>query len=307
MPKMTVTAHRIYTTLNILLLVCLNSRADKSHFDKLTGRNRLSVSEVSFIISVLEEDNHCCVGAYVHKSWILTTAVCAIYIHEDQTRLHITAGDIHKPYLEDDDGEPTGAVIVTVHDKFKARNKRDNIALVEITRSYDFSLDSPIIKIFKKTEISDEKCFLYGWLEEAGKMAEDDTGTYIIKSKWEFFPIYECVKRLNKSGVTGQTFFIDQMVCGKAEKCISDDGAPLVCNRRLFGILSAADCSVSIIMKLSHYKSWIDSYLNRDLRFTENSANEYEKNLFFYLTTFCIIAITNVLLGLREYNRPFHH
>lgn len=212
-----------------------------------------SEHETIFLINVNDGQDHYCIGSYISPGWVLTTAVCATLIFEDIAYIKLTIGD---PHIEARKGTHRKAGAVILRDDNDVQIKSNNIALIKLTNPYTSITHNPFIALHETKRADTEMCYMYGWFQLASN-AMSKSANIIHKSKWTFFQTIECEKRLNKTGDHTQRFLEEQMECGRDDNCISDDGAPLVCGGKLYGLLSTADCAVSVVIKVAQYAHWI--------------------------------------------------
>lgn len=261
---MTIAVHYVSLTLGILLQYIQHNR--------LSNAADVTASEVAFIANIHQEEYHYCIGSYILTSWVLTTAACASLIQEDMDYVQLSAGDLD---LQKPTGIALNVTFVVVHKSYEPMGMKNNVGLAKVFPLYEdedlehTSTEYPLISVREPVNFKQVNCSIYGWFQQARKGGGGNRlSSYIKKSTWTFYPSYECNGRLGKTGDLAQRFNIEQMACGRDEDCISDDGAPVVCNGALYGLLSSSHCDVAIIIKISYFKRWIKKSTKVDVKKT---------------------------------------
>lgn len=264
---MTVTARCFRIIFSILIV---GNRLNKHSTDATTSTNEF---ESQFLINVNDGEDHYCVGSYVSPGWVLSTAVCAALVFEDVAYIRLSAGDeeVETPQAF------RKARTVVLRDDYTLNRKINNIGLIRLTNPFEYSSRNRFVRLHLESRSETEECFIFGWFEQAIHSGTHPSNR-VRKSRWKFFEIDECEKRLNKTGDDTQQFIEEQMECGRDEHCISDDGAPLLCEGKLYGLLSTADCAVSVVVKVSFFSKWIHKKTNYGL-IARSTANSMWKSL----------------------------
>lgn len=86
-----------------------------------------------------------------------------------------------------------------------------------------------------------------------------------------------------------EAFVKDRMFCGKDKLCIVEDGAPLLCDDRLFGLLTVSDCSCAVFERAKFYVDWIEATTNITVSSSLRIIADHYVNLHaFYLSLYLI-------------------
>ncbi|GJQ73273.1 hypothetical protein Trydic_g13645 [Trypoxylus dichotomus] len=256
----------IVTNYIAILFIILIVRSE----DKLVRTNALEDHELKFfIVNILNLNGHVCMGAHVDEYWVLTTASCATLVKDNIDDTKLSLGDAK---VTAEAGVRSHAEQVRIHSKYNAQDKTDNIALIKLSEGFDMTQtgrlqDIGIAVIALATSSSEaEECILYGWSHRSF-YEPSSVNTHLMDSRFTTASADECTSQLEKVGQNATSFLEDQMLCGSDRLCISDDGAPLVCNNQLHGVLSVTYCTVTILEKIEHYESWIRTNIQSKIQY----------------------------------------
>lgn len=215
----------------------------------------LSVSNIAYA--------HSCAGAIIGKEWVLTAAHCVQELKElsgDVVGLPVYAGLTNRNNL-------TEAQVRTVdfafnHKKFTGLEGSEDIALLHVTPSFEFSAIVQQVALPYKNEAYDGVVAAnYGW-------GLNDTDAVLFVNdlqvaKSEVLTADEC-----KEALPGDAPVTSKHVCVKVAACYGDGGSPLVVERpgnvaELVGITSFGylPCGYNnrptIYTAVSQYVDWI--------------------------------------------------
>ncbi|XP_011166800.2 trypsin-1 [Solenopsis invicta] len=213
------------------------------------------IEDYPYHVSIQIGGRHACSGAFIHESWIMTTASCVFRANSSKVsvRVRTSRASMDGNVLEIDN--------IVVHEKFDKYVYFNDIALIKLKSPEEFGEKLLPIGLPKNEELLDGTyCVVTGWKRTRGGSSPSGaqlaaTIAVIINQRTcsSTMPYY---KPLSK-----------EMVCATdmiypLEMCQDDLGAPLVSAQMLIGILSyGLGCETGIqpgvYTRVSSYLSWI--------------------------------------------------
>ncbi|GJQ73227.1 hypothetical protein Trydic_g13606 [Trypoxylus dichotomus] len=206
----------------------------------------------TFIINIIDNEsrNHICIGSYIRRYWVLTNAVCAQSVQSTNEPLLI-ASDV----IDDDDGQKRKPMSFSLHPEYDAKKMTNNIALIEISFPFTPGRDVDLIG-YTTTVKRMGSCNLVGWIFDNRK---DDYHQYVMvmSVKTKRLEAENCVEMAEGKEIS-YIFNNEEMLCVWDALCMSEEGAPLVCDGKLFGVLSYTTCSYTVVERVKYHTAWID-------------------------------------------------
>lgn len=205
----------------------------------------------SFIINIYDKNlkEHICIGTYIKSYFVLTSAVCAIKA-QTYNEVLLIASDL----VSNINGQSRKPVSYVIHPKYDPDNKINNIALIEIFRPFSLGADVDMIRIPKHRKVWN-RCSLIGWTFWNN---DDGVQRYLVAMsvKARALTPNDCEELQRDTAIQGK-YLQNAMLCVWDALCLNEEGAPLVCDGLLFGILSYTACTFTVIESTVYHDSWI--------------------------------------------------
>ncbi|XP_076113527.1 trypsin-like [Mytilus galloprovincialis] len=235
--------------------------------------------QVSVQIRRTEKDNftHICGGSIIDKSWVITAGHCNTYPELPVKNIRVAAGSSRLSQMK---------TIIPLKKFYKHTNfiftdtemKRD-LMLLQLRRPLKFG--STINKIDLDTDVgknyTGELCTISGW------------GNTV--SRGENYP--DRLQVVSMPVVTHEycrtSWFglaLKDMIClqeGKKDSCTNDSGGPMVCSKKLVGVLSGGVLFCdgnrpSVYSRVSAYLAWIKETMNKKNKKNKKNKREKKRN-----------------------------
>lgn len=241
-----------------------------------------------FIVNIHNIDDHICIGTYIGDIFVITSATCATMTATDINRTTLSIGDKD---ITAEDGMHTYALTVLVYPKYTVQKKDFNVALILLRKPFNIDVHKKTWVRLPRSKKPADRCILYGWFYQSYGN-EDYLEFNLIMSNWTFYRDNECPKKIKHTQDATQGFNKHEMFCGKDSYCISEDGAPLLCGKQLFGILSTTHCSVVVLEKVYYFMTWIRHVIQKRARniFINSAAGYYFYRGFLYVSMYLILV-----------------
>ncbi|GJQ84991.1 hypothetical protein Trydic_g3653 [Trypoxylus dichotomus] len=244
-------------------------RERMKYFDRapriLTGRNA-HLGEHPYVVNILHEEVHLCIGSYIRQSWVLTTAQCLRWESKDMN-LTLIMGSVD---LDGSGGQTRHSKVYYVHSMYNKDTSLHNIGLVQLSEAFLLSKHIEIIRLsmIPLKSQSNSSCFVSGWgstvrdtgLEYYPKL-QVSTLTLLSDDECDvLFGFFDMVPDIDKPTTR---FAAGNMICGTENGCHGESGAPVICNRTLVGIISwnsGCDLQSPAVMEPIHYNiPWMEN------------------------------------------------
>ncbi|XP_071149022.1 chymotrypsinogen A-like [Mytilus edulis] len=231
--------------------------------------------QVSVQINRTENGNftHECGGSIIDKSWVLTAAHCNIYPEYPVKSIRVAAGSSLLSQMK---------TIIPIkkfyrHENFKPLTSEINSDLMLLQLRRPLKFGSTINKIDLDTAVgknyTGELCTISGW---------GNTNTSVTNFP-DRLQVVSMPVVTNEYCRTSWFSGLKNMICLQEEEkdsCNRDSGGPMVCSKKLVGVLSfgVRNCDgnrPSVHARVSAYLDWIKEKMNK--RNKKNKKNKREK------------------------------
>ncbi|KAK9717057.1 Trypsin [Popillia japonica] len=211
---------------------------------------------LTFIIGINDNarDEHLCIGTYISLYWVMTNAICAGKAKTSLAPI-LTASDL----VHNHDCQERKPKSYEIHPEYDRSSKINNIALIELWEPFIAGPDIDLI-LFTNSSRKSASCILIGWQFISTESSYQYSVVMSVKAKKLADEI--CID-LIKDGDISYVYASNEMVCVAEALCLSEEGAPLVCDGTLFGIMSYTTCTISVIERIEYHRRWIDTITMR--------------------------------------------
>ncbi|XP_063399989.1 chymotrypsinogen A-like [Mytilus trossulus] len=247
---------------------------------KIVNGEEANIEDHPWMVSLQARDNeggtftHICGGAIIDRSWVLTAGHCVIYPVYEPKNMRVVAGSSFLSQMK----QIIPLKKYYVHEEYVGvggDSVDPDLMLLQLKTPLKFG--STVNKIDLDTDIgknyTGELCTISGWGNTNATGVNYPDRLQVVsmpvvakdycKASWSF---------PSKSSVN-----ITCLQDGKKDSCNRDSGGPLVCSKKLVGVLSfgptPCDGSIpSVHVTVSAYTDWIKEKLKN-----ENKKNKKDK------------------------------
>ncbi|XP_020300289.1 polyserase-2-like [Pseudomyrmex gracilis] len=219
-----------------------------------------NIEDYPYQVSIQIDGWHVCSGAFIHESWILTTASCVFTENLSKISVRVRSSYVSMA------GDVLEISNIVIHEKFDKYVYFNDIALIKLRTPAEFGAKLLPVELPEKgEEVKDEtRCVVTGWKRSQG------TGNQLAAAAVAIVNQHTCrVKMPSLKPLSKEMLCAANATC-PSEVCQGDRGAPLVSKQTLIGILSyGLGCETrthpGVYTRISSYLPWI--FANSGIRY----------------------------------------
>lgn len=227
------------------------------------------IAEYPYHVSIENYGSHICSGALIHESWVITAASCVSLVESWNLSVRTSTSVVSSG------GNKLGVYSILIHPHFNRFMLASDIALIKLSVPVQFGRKVQPIELPKQEdELKDgTMCFVTGWRQiergpEESQLTAIEVPLVNHKICTSLMPCYEPMLR-------------DMLCVGnmtpEVETCQGDQGAPLMSDQTLIGVLSyGLGCKTmehpGIYTRVSSYLAWISE--NTGIHYTQGNIPE---------------------------------
>ncbi|XP_012525223.2 trypsin-1 [Monomorium pharaonis] len=218
------------------------------------------IEDYPYHVSIQIAGRHVCSGAFIHESWIMTTASCVFHAHKSTISVRVRSSFISM------DGDVLEIDNIVVHENFHQHLYFNDIALMKLKSPAEFGEKLlPIGLPEKENEelLDGTRCVVTGWKRTLG--SHPPLGAWLTATAVAIVNQRTCKAVMPSYKPLSKGMLCAANVTRSSETCQGDLGAPLVSAQMLIGILSyGLGCETGIhpgvYTRVSSYLPWIFMY-----------------------------------------------
>ncbi|KAG7520195.1 trypsin-3-like [Solea senegalensis] len=256
----------------MLEILTVNCQIDPG--DRIVGGTTPVPNSIKYILSIQTLDHqHICAGSLINNYWAITAAHC----YMDPERMVVVAGDYSLSIYEGTEQVMMPHLLIP-HPEHDSSTKDNDIMLIKFRTPFNLtSYVSTILMPRQDASIPEgQMCRVSGWGLTNPSGGEIPSTLLTVK-----LPIFATEKCNSSESFDGK--ITENMLCagystGGKDACMGDSGGPLICEGRLYGVVSwGKGCAEAqlpgVYTAVSKYRKWIDNTVF-------NHYNRCDKNLF---------------------------
>ncbi|KAH8347757.1 hypothetical protein KR084_000779, partial [Drosophila pseudotakahashii] len=250
----------------ILLVVTLPwSESTSDAYDVCTMREEKPIKEIPWLASVRTNNRHICIGSIINPKSILITSRClvernrtAVWSHAMST-VTVRVGNANR-----DSGAGVAVCNITFHPRETKLYRDSGLAVLKLCQPLTYSAEVKEIAIVDKQPQKDAKASLSGWASltrwgakhKQCPVSAQQYDVQLIDGK-------ACADERKQYFKFAR---LERTICSakNSSSCSYDNGAPLVIDGKLAGILNIGSCNLKphVYVNLFSLRNWIETNAN---------------------------------------------